>query len=119
MTKNNQIDFEKITDFSILYAAYKKSKSGKGFCKSSMKFQISALDGIHQIKRRLETRTYRVSPYHQFTIHEPKERIIKACSFHDKIVQHSLCDNVLIPVLQSEFIQTKYAGQIGKGTLYG
>ncbi len=34
-------------------------------------------------------------------------------------MQHSLCDNVLIPRLKSEFIQTNYAGQIGKGTLYG
>lgn len=119
MTENNQTDFEKITDFRNLYAAYKKSKRGKGFCMSSMKFQISALDGIHQIKRRLETKTYQVSPYHQFTIYEPKERVIKACSFQDKIVQHSLCDNVLLPILKSEFIQTNYAGQIGKGTLYG
>ena len=119
MTENNQTDFGKITNFGNIYDAYKKSKSGKGFCKSSMKFQISALDGIHQIKRRLETKTYQVSPYHQFTIYEPKERIIKACSFHDKIVQHALCDNVLLPILNNEFIQTNYAGQIGKGTLYG
>lgn len=84
-----------------------------------MKFQISALDGIYQIKRSLETKTYQVSPYHEFVIYEPKERIIKACSFKDKIVQHSVCDNVLLPNLKTEFIQTNYAGQIDKGTLYG
>lgn len=119
MIENNQTDFEKVCDFGSLYEAYKKSKSGKGFTKSSIKFQMVALDGIYQIKRRLETKTYQVSQYHQFTIYEPKERIIKACSFQDKIVQHSLCDNVLIPNLNKEFIQTNYAGQIGKGTLYG
>lgn len=119
MIENNQTDFEIICDFGNLYKAYKKSKSGKGFAKSSMKFQMIALDGIYQIKRRLETKTYQISPYHQFTIYEPKERVIKACSFQDKIVQHSLCDNVLIPSLHKEFIQTNYAGQIGKGTLYG
>ena len=122
MIEDNQSNFgnfEKITDFGNLYKAYKKSKCGKGFAMSSMKFQMAALDGIHQIKRRLETKTYQVSPYHQFTIYERKERIIKSCSFQDKIVQHSLCDNVLLPVLKKEFIQTNYAGQIGKGTLYG
>ena len=119
MIGNNQTDFEKVCDFGNLYEAYKKSKTGKGFAKSSMKFQMIALDGIYQIKRRLETKTYQISPYHQFTIYEPKERVIKACSFQDKIVQHSLCDNVLIPSLNKEFIQTNYAGQIGKGTLYG
>lgn len=116
---NDKTDFEKICDFGNLYKAYRKVKTGKGFNKSSMKFQMAALDGIHQIKRRLETKTYQISPYHQFTIYEPKERIIKACSFQDKIVQHSICDNVLLPNLKTEFIQTNYAGQIGKGTLYG
>ena len=115
----DKTDFEKICDFGNLYKAYKKSKSGKGFNKSSIRFQTSALDGIYQIKRRLETKTYNVSPYHEFTIHEPKERIIKACSFQDKIVQHSLCDNVLLPNLINEFIPNNFAGQINKGTLYG
>lgn len=112
-------DFETVTDFGVLYKAYLKSKSGKGFSKSSQKFQVTALDGIHQIKRRVETKTYKVAPYNEFTIYEPKERIIKAGSFQDKIVQHSLCDNVLLPSLQREFIDTNSAGQIGKGTLYG
>lgn len=115
----NKTDFEKVTDFGNLYQAYKKSKSRKGFSRSREKFQVSALDGIHQIKRRLETKKYDVGKYNEFTIHEPKERVIKAGSFVDKIVQHSLCDNVLIPVLKNEFIQTNYAGQIGKGTLFG
>lgn len=115
----DKTDFEKIVDFGNLYQAYRKSKSGKGFSKSSQKFQIAALDGIHQIKRRLETKTYEISKYNEFVIYEPKERIIKSGSFVDKIVQHSLCDNALIPILKKEFIQTNYAGQIGKGTLYG
>lgn len=112
-------DFEKVADFGNLYQAYLKSKSGKGFSKSSQKFQVVALDGIHQIKRRLETKSYKVSPYNEFVIYEPKERIIKSGSFVDKIIQHSLCDNVLLPILKDEFIQTNFAGQIGKGTLYG
>lgn len=119
MTEDKFTDFEKICDFGNLYRAYRKSKCGKGFSKSSMRFQMSALDGVSQIKHMLETKTYQISPYHQFTIYEPKERIIKACSFKDKIVQHSICDNVLLPILTKEFIQTNFAGQIGKGTLYG
>lgn len=74
---------------------------------------------LEKLKQELETKTYEISPYHEFTVYEPKERLIKACSFKDKIVQHSICDNVLLPTLKSEFIQTNYAGQIGKGTHYG
>lgn len=119
MKENTMSDYEKICDFGNLYKAYRKSKSGKGFSKSKAKFQAVALDGIHQIKRRLETKTYQISPYFEFIIYEPKERIIKVGSFHDKIVQHSICDNVLLPKLNKEFVQTNYAGQNGKGTLYG
>jgi len=119
MTEDKLTDFEKITDFENLYRAYKRSKSGKGYSNSSMKFQLSALDGIYRLKHSLENKTYNVAPYNQFTVYEPKERIIKACSFQDKIVQHSLCDNVLLPILKDEFIYDNYAGQIGKGTLFG
>lgn len=52
----DKTDFEKVVDFGKLYQAYLKSKSGKGFSKSSQKFQVVALDGIHQIKRRIETK---------------------------------------------------------------
>lgn len=119
MFMKNKTDFEKITDFGNLYKAYKKASSGNGFINSRMKFQTVALDGIWQIKQQLETKTYQISKYNEFTIYEPKERIIKVGSFKDKIVQHSLCDNVLLPMLRNEFIDNNFAGQVGKGTLYG
>lgn len=113
------MDFEDVTNFENLYRAYKKSKQGKGYNQSRLKFEIAALDGVIQLKRMLEQKTFTVSPYNQFKVYEPKERVIEAGSFKDKIIQHSLCDNVLLPALQSEFIQTNVAGQIGKGTNYG
>lgn len=109
----NKTDFEKIYDIDNLYIAYKKSKH------KDLKFQSDISEELEKLKQELETKTYKVSPYHEFTIYEPKERLIKACSFKDKIVQHSICDNVLLPMLKKEFIQTNYAGQIGKGTHYG
>ena len=109
----NVTDFEKICDIDNLYKAYKKSKH------KDYKFQSNISEELERLKQELETKTYKVSPYHEFTVYEPKERLIKACSFRDKIVQHSICDNVLLPNLKTEFIQTNYAGQIGKGTHYG
>ena len=37
----------------------------------------------------------------------------------DKVVQHSLCDNVLEPILTKSFIFDNYASQVGKGTDLG
>lgn len=112
-------DYEKVSNFQNLYKSYKKSRAGRGSKMGSCKFDIMALDGIRKIKEQLEHDTYEVSGYHEFMVYQPKERIIKACSLKDKIVQHSLCDNVLLPDLKSEFIESNFAGQEGKGTLFG
>ena len=112
-------DFEKVIDFDNMYKAYRKSKCGKGFKKSSSKFNLMALDGINILIEQLKNKTYRISPYHEFKVYEPKERIIQTTSFKDKVVQHSLCDNVILPKLQNIFIYDNCAGQVGKGTLFG
>lgn len=54
--------------------------------------------------------------YYPFKVYEPKERLVLAIDFEGKVVQHSLCDNVLEPVFSRRFIRDNYAGQIGKGT---
>ncbi len=112
-------DFEKVADFNNLYTAYRKAKSGKGYKNSSAKFETQTLNGIHKLKVELETKRYTVSGYNKFYVYEPKKRLIEAAAFKDKIVQHSLCDNVLLPKLSEVFIRNNFAGQIGKGTLFG
>ena len=112
-------DFEKVTDFQNMYRAFRKAKRGKGYKKSSARFNLSALDGVHTLIRQLKEKTYRVSDYNEFKVYEPKERIIQTTSFKDKVVQHSLCDNVIMPRLQRVFIYDNCAGQKGKGTLFG
>lgn len=113
------MDKEIITDFENLYKAYRNAKSGKKFNSSTARFETIALDGVHQLQEQLKNQTYRMSQYNEFKIYEPKERVIKSCSFKDKVVQRCLCDNVLHPRLASIFITDNYAGQIGKGTLFG
>ena len=112
-------EFEKVIDFNNLYKAYRKAKSGKGYKKSAARFNVMALDGINSLIQQLKDKTYRISDYHEFKVYEPKERIIKTTSFKDKVVQHSLCDNVLLPKLQEVFLYDNCAGQKGKGTLFG
>lgn len=112
-------DFEKVIDFENMYKAYRKAKCGKGFKKSSARFNIMALDGINKLIEQLKNKTYTISPYNEFKVYEPKERVIQTTSFKDKVVQHSLCDNVILPRLEKIFIYNNCAGQKGKGTLFG
>lgn len=60
-----------------------------------------------------------MSPYNTFEVYEPKRRVVMSNSYKDKVVQHSLCDNVLEPILTRSFIRDNYASQVGKGTHYG
>ena len=113
------MDKEIICDFGNLYKAYKKAKAGKGYNGSCARFQTMSLEGVHLLKEQLESQTYQMNPYNEFKIYEPKERVIKSCSFKDKVVQHCLCDEILHPRLANEFIRTNYAGQVGKGTHFG
>ena len=108
-----------ICDFESLYRAYKKAKRGKRNNGSCAKFQNMSLEGVQMLKEQLENQSYMVNPYNEFNVYEPKERVIKSCSFKDKVVQHCLCDEILHPRLAKEFIRTNYAGQIGKGTHFG
>lgn len=111
--------FQKLIDFGNLYSSYLVSMQGKGNKKSAMQFGISALENLITMKRQLIERTYEVSKYSQFIVMEPKQRIITSGSFRDKVLQHCLCDYVLLPKLKNVFILDNYAGQIGKGTLFG
>ncbi len=112
-------EFEKVIDFNNMYKAYRKAKCGKGYKKSAAKFNVMALDGVNSLIEQLKNKTYKISDYHEFKVYEPKERIIKTTSFKDKVIQHSLCDNVILPNLQKVFILDNCAGQKGKGTLFG
>ena len=112
-------DFEKVIDFENMYKAYRKSKCGKGFKTGCAKFSAMALDGVQTLIEQLKSKTYTVSKYNEFKVYEPKERLIQTTSFKDKVVQHSLCDNVLLPRMQEIFILDNCAGQKGKGTLFG
>lgn len=112
-------DFEKVTDFGNMYKAFRKAKCGKGYKKSSARFNLAALDGINTLITQLKERTYKVSEYTEFKVYEPKERIIQTTSFKDKVIQHCLCDNVIMPRLERVFLYDNCAGQKGKGTLFG
>jgi hypothetical protein len=102
-----------------MYRAFRRAKCGKGYKRSSARFNLAVLEGVHALIHQLKTKEYRVSPYSEFKVYEPKERIIQTTSFKDKVVQHSLCDNVIMPRLERVFLYDNCAGQKGKGTLFG
>ncbi len=68
------------------------------------------------LKRELETHTYQIGGYKSFKVYEPKERDIMALHYRDRVVQRSLCDNVLEPFMEPRLDYDNAACRKGKGT---
>lgn len=83
---------------------------------TAMRYRMEGIERTDDLSGRLQRREYTFGPYYPFKVYEPKERLVLAIDFEGKVVQHSLCDNVLEPVFSRRFIRDNYAGQIGKGT---
>lgn len=112
-------EYEKIYDFSNLYKAYRKARCGKRWKEAAIKFEINLMEALLLLQHQLKTKTYTLSGYNVFKVYEPKERIVMSNSYKDKVVQHSICDNVLEPSVTPTFIKDNYASQVGKGTDLG
>jgi len=112
-------DFQKLIDFGNLYRSYNVALKGKGKKQSAIKFNTMALENLCIMKRQLMDHTYQVGAYSEFIVSEPKRRVVMSGTFRDKVLQHCLCDYVLLPRMKEKFILDNYAGQTGKGTLFG
>jgi len=108
--------FEKVHNFNNLYAAYRRSRLGKREKLTVAKFEVNLLENIDLLSVQLKTGTYSPQTCNEFYVYEPKKRLVKSNSFRDKVVQHSLCGEVLEPTLIKSFILDNYAVQTGKGT---
>lgn len=107
-----------INSFDSLYKAYKKTRKSK-MSQAARAYELNAVEKTLQLSQRLQSRDYSFGPYFPFKVYEPKERLVLALDFQSKVVLHSLCDNLLVPVFFKRFITDNYAGQTGKGTHFG
>ena len=102
----------------ILYKAFLKSKNNRSYTMSSLSFENKVFKNLNEIKEELLNKTYEVSGYTEFKVYEPKERVILACKFRDKVVQHILCDNILMDEFEKICIIDNYSAQREKGTSF-
>lgn len=112
-----QTEFERVYDFGNLYAGFLKARRGKRGKASVAKFEANLLEALLLLSEMLKNKTYRMSEYFVFRVYEPKERVVMTNAFKDKVVQHSLCDNVLEPAFSRTFIRDNYASQKGRGPM--
>lgn len=109
-------DYNTVYQFENLYQAHRKARRGKRNRSDVIEFELDMANQLCKLQNALEGNIYRPLPYHEFTIHDPKERKIHALQYRDRIVQHSLCDNIIEPFMEKHLIYDNAASRIGKGT---
>ena len=107
--------YDQICAFDNLDTAYRQARQGKRMHPAVAAFEFNLEAELIQLRDELRAHTYQPGPYHSFTIHEPKRRLISAAPFRDRVVHHALC-NVIEPIFERRFIGDSYANRVGKGT---
>lgn len=109
-------DFEKLWDFQNLYRAHRVARLGKRDTKECIEFELDLGKNLTELSETLRDGTYRIGGYYSFPVHDPKERMIHALHYRDRVVQHCLCDEVLAPLLDRRLVYDNSACRLGKGT---
>jgi len=71
-----------------------------------------------RLSEELQEGSYQPGRYTYFKIFEPKERVVAAAPFRDRVVHHALV-RVLQPLFEPRFIEDSFACRPGKGTHAG
>lgn len=85
-------EYEKIYQFENLYQAHRKARRGKRDRSDVIEFELDLANQLCKLQNLLQNKKYFPLPYHEFVIHDPKERSIHALEYRDRIVQHRPSD---------------------------
>ena len=109
---------EEIFTFENLYDAYKDCRKSKQHKGEVIQFEINLSNNISKLVNEIITRKYRLGNYKKFMIYEPKERVIEALPFRDRVVIKCFCDVVLKDKIDRKLIYDNSACRIEKGTTF-
>ncbi len=104
-----------ITAFGNLRDAFRKAARGKRGNPEVAAFEYGLESNLVRLQRELVEQVYHPGPYRSFYIQDPKQRLISAAPFRDRVVHHALC-NVIEPLFERTMIGDSYANRRGKGT---
>ena len=107
--------FDEVFSFENLLRAHLRGRSGKRSKKPVVRFEIDMTSRIYELHEKLMNGTYKLSNYHSFVVYEPKKRQIQTLYYADRVVQHTLCDEVLAPYFSKRAILDNCVCQKGKG----
>jgi len=107
--------FKQVCNFQALCNAAHEAAKGKKTKKQTAAFLLDLEPEVLQLETELRDRSYHPGSYYTFIVKEPKERMICATGFRDRVVHHAVC-KVLEPIFERSYVFDSYACRKGKGT---
>lgn len=109
---------EQVFTYDEIYRGYKRSRRAKRSRKQIIRFELTTCDRIYGIYKGVASRDFSFGEYHTFVVHQPKRREIQTLRYDQRILQHVLCDKVLMPYFSKRVIEDNCVCQEGKGAHY-
>ena len=109
-------NYDNIIAFDTLYDAFYLCKRGVSWKGSTQKYEIELTKNIYKTRQEILNGEKITKGFHYFTLKERgKERHIRSVHISERVVQKSVCDNCVLPILRRSFINDNGASLKGKG----
>ncbi len=86
---------EEAFTFEKLFDAHKKCRASKQHRKDTISFEINISQNLIILSKDIFSKKYKPGKYKMFKIFEPKERIIEALPYKDRVVLMAFCSNII------------------------
>ncbi|MCL2073320.1 MAG: RNA-directed DNA polymerase [Marinilabiliaceae bacterium] len=107
--------FEQIVCPDNLRLAFWKAQKGKSCKKDIIEFRKNLDANLLLLRKQLLDGTHRCGNYHFFTIYDPKQRVICAADFSERVLHHAIM-NICSIDFENRQMPFSYACRNGKGT---
>ena len=115
MPKTIRNVYDSAVSFENLLIAHRKARRGKREKKKVILFEILLEQELLKIEQELKNCTYKHKSYTSFKVYQPKERLIMASEYIDRVVHQWYVENFIKPYFIPQFINTTYACIEGRG----
>lgn len=109
---------EQIADIDNLRYAFAKTSAGKRLTWGYLEFKEYAEMNLALLREEILAGTWVQGEFRQFTVYEPKARIISALEFKDRVAQHALVA-IIGPIFEATLLPGTFACRQGMGTHAG
>jgi len=108
--------FDEVFTFDALYRAHLRGRRSKRDKRPIIRFEMCTLQHVYDLYRRLRDGKFKFGTYSSFVVYEPKMREIQTQMYSSRVVQHVICDDVLMPYFSKRAILDNCVCQVGKGS---